>query len=279
MRPVFWFLFALSALGAGLARERLVDAELAGSGEKELLYLPNGKYLRAVSLGNAPVVADFVYLWAIQYYSDYEREDRYRYVQHVFGDVIGQLDPAFTDPYWIGALILTTEANDLDGGLKLLDTGFQRDPSAWLLPFLAGWECERFKQFDRAAAYFDRAAHAPGAPREMARLEAGMIAREGKLRDAIAEWKTVLHDPQNDDGARAIAERQIRTLTVRADLQDLDAAIAEFRQRTGRNPRALGEVVRAGVLGALPLDPDGKPYVYDPATATASSTAGRLLGP
>jgi tetratricopeptide (TPR) repeat protein len=275
---VAWLLLLAAVYGAALARGRLVAAGAEADGSKELLYLPNGTYLRAISLGHAPLVADVVYLWAIQYYSDYDREDRYRYIQHVFGDVIGELDPAYTDPYWLGALILTTEANDLEGGLGLLEKGFARNPRAWILLFLAGWECDRAGQYDRAATYFDRAARAPGAPHELFRLEAGMIARGGRLREAIAQWRTVLDDPRNDEAARAIASRQIRSLTVRADLQELEAAVAAFRERIGRAPGSLQDLVRAGIVPTLPLDPDGQEYVYDPQTERVSSPAERLLG-
>ncbi len=273
-----WLLLVAVALAAGSARARLAEIDTAGRGTKELLYLPNGKHLKAASLGHAPLVADFVYLWAIQYYSDYDLEDRYRYVEHVFGIVIPELDPAYIDPYWLGAIILTTEARDVVAGLRLLDEGFEKNPSAWILPFLAGWECDRIGRFDQAAAYFDRAAKAPGAPPALFRLKAGMTALSGNLREAIARWKDVLDDPRNDDGARAIATRQIRTLTVRADVQDLDAAVAAFRSRLGRSPRSLDELVRAGIVRAMPQDPDGHAYVYDPSSGAVSSTAGRVLG-
>jgi tetratricopeptide (TPR) repeat protein len=271
-------LLAVAAFGVGSARERLGEIDAAGRGAQDLLYMPNGKYLKAISLGHAPLLADFVYLWAIQYYSDYTKADRYRYVEHVFGDVIPELDPGYIDPYWLGAVILTTEARDEDAGLRLLDRGFEKNPSAWILPFLAGWECDRFRRFDRAAAYFDRAAKVPGAPPDLFRLKAGMTARNGNLREAIARWQDVLADPRNNDEARAIASRQIRTLTARADVQDLDAAIGVFRTRTGRPPRRLDELVQAGIVGALPQDPDGRPYTYDPLVGTVSSPASRVLG-
>jgi len=271
-------LLVAAALGAGTARARMAGLDAHGRGEKELLFMPNGKYLKAVSLGHATLVADIVYLWAIQYYSDYDREDRYRYVEHVFGDVIGELDPAYTDPCWLGAIILTTEAQDVDAGLRLLDKGFARNPGAWILPFLAGWECDRVKRFEQAAVYFDRAARVPGAPPEMFRLKAGMTARTGNLREAIARWEDVLADTRNDAGARAIAERQIRTLSVQADTQDLDAAVAAYRERTGHPPRRLEDLIHAGILKALPQDPDGRDYLYDPSTATVSSAASRVLG-
>jgi len=271
-------LLAVAVSGVVSARAHLVAIDLTGRGSKDLLYMPNGKYLKAVSLGHAPLVADFVYLWAIQYYSDYDRGDRYRYVEHVFGDVIAELDPGYIDPYWLGALILSTEAQDVEGGLRLLDRGFEKNPSAWILPFLAGWECDRVGQFDRAAAYFDKAARAPGAPPDLFRLKAGMTARTGNLREAIARWEDVLDDPRNDDGARAIATRQIRTLTVRADVQDLDGAIAVYRERNGRPPRGLEDLVRDGIMRTLPQDPDGAPYAYDASAGTVSSTAARMLG-
>jgi len=277
-RVVAVLLLVGAACGAGWARERLTDIDAAGHGAKDLLYMPNGKYLKAISLGHAPLLADFVYLWAIQYYSDYTQADRYRYVEHVFGDVIAELDPGYIDPYWLGALILTTEGKDEEAGLRLLDRGFEKNPSVWILPFLAGWECQRIGQFDRAAAYFDRAAKAPGAPPDLFRLKAGMTARTGNLREAIARWQDVLDDPRNNEEARAIAERQIRTLSVRADVQDLDAAIAAYRVKHGRPPRSLDELVRTGIVSALPSDPEGKPYAYDPSAGTVSSAASRVLG-
>jgi hypothetical protein len=271
-------LLAAAVSGAALARARLVEIEAPRAGTKELLYLPNGKYLRVASLGQAPVVADLVYFWAIQYYSDYDRADRYKYIEHVFGTVIPELDPRFVDPYWLGALILTTEANDHEGGLRLLDLGAEKNPGEWVFPFLAGWECDHAKEYDRAAGYFERAAGIPGAPAALVRLVAGMRARGGDLREAIAKWEEVLHDPRGDDASHAIAERQVRTLTVRADLKDLDAAVVAFRERHGAPPRRLEELVRGGLLPRLPLDPDGKPYHYDPATGTVSSDASRVLG-
>jgi len=277
-RAAAWLLLVAAALGAGSARARLVDFEASQRGKKELLYLPNGKYLRVISLGHAPLLADLVFLWAIQYYSDYELADRSRFVEHVFGDVIAELDPNYIDPYWLGAILLTTESKDLEGGLRLLDKGFANKPTAWILPYLAGWECDRVGQYERAAEYFDRAARAPGAPPDLFRLKAGMTARTGNLRDAIARWQDVLDDPRNDDAARAIATRQIRTLTVKADLQDLNTAIATFRAKAGRAPRDLDELVRSGIVGSIPLDPDGNRYVYDRSTASVSSPAGRVLG-
>jgi len=267
-----------SIAAAGWARvglERLV-AERAG--ERELLYLPNGRNLRLMSLGNAPLAADLVYLWAIQYSSNYGAPDRFRFVEHVFGTVISGLDPRYIDPYWLGSMILTVEAGDLEAGLRILDKGLRNNPEAWVLAYLAGFDCYRAKRYDRAAAYFDRAARVPGAPNAVLRMKAGMLAKEGDLESAIESWREVLRDPRGDAASRAIAERQLRDLTIRADLLTLDASIRAFRDRFGRPPRRLDELVARGLVASLPRDPDGHPYAYDPRTGSAWSAAGRVLG-
>lgn len=268
------------ALGAGAhaARGRLDALSAAPPEGRALLYLPNGRYLKAASLGHAPLVADFVYLWAIQFYSDYDRKDRFRYVEHIFGRVIPELDSRYLDPYWIGALILTVEARDLEGGLRILETGFRNNPQAWVLLYLAGWECSNAGQPARAAEYFGRAAAVPGAPAQLRRLQAGMEAKAGDLEEALATWRSLRDDPASDATTRGIADRQVRDLIVRGDVRALEGAVARFRERAGRVPRSLEELVARGVLSGLPLDPDGRPYAYDPRTGAVTSSAGRILG-
>ena len=39
--------------------------------EKVVSQDPNGKYLKAASLGQAPLIADAIYVWSIQFYSAY----------------------------------------------------------------------------------------------------------------------------------------------------------------------------------------------------------------
>lgn len=268
------------ALGSGahVARARLDALAATPPSGRPLLYLPNGRHLKAASLGHAPIVADLVYLWAIQFYSDYDRKDRFRYVEHIFGRVIPELDARYVDPYWIGALILTVEARDLEGGLRILETGFRNNPGQWVLLYLAGWECSNAGEPARAAEYFGRAAAVPGAPAQLRRLQAGMTAKAGALDEALSTWRGLRDDPASDATTREIADRQVRDLTVKLDVRALERAVEAFRLRAGRFPRSLQELVARGFLTGAPLDPDGRPYAYDPATGAVSSAAGRILG-
>lgn len=278
-RAGVWLLMLLAAATAvlsGSALERLGGERSAGA---QLLYLPNGQYLKLASLGQATLLADLAYIWAIQFYSDYEREDRFRYVQHVFGDVITELDPHYIDAYWLGALILIVEDRDLEGGLALLDAGFERNPDQWVLPYLAGWECSLAGRPAMAAAYFDRAAAVEGAPQSARRIQAAMTSRSGDLETALALWQEIYDDPQSDSSSVAIAERKIRELLVQIDLRDLRSAIERFRIENARYPDSLEQLHRRGYIRLVPRDPDGRDYSYDSRSGTvAAPGAGRVLG-
>ena len=248
------------------------------SSTDELLYLPDGQHLKFMSLGHETFLADMIYLWAIQYYSNYEREQRHRWVEHVFGNVITELDPRYIDAYWMGALILTIEVGDVDAGVGLLDKGASRNPDNWILPYLAAWECYHAKRYDEAAAYFQRASTRPGAPTAVRRMRAGLTAKSGDQRDALAMWRSIQEDPASDALSVKIARRKVRELQTRVDVQLLQDTVGRFRIDNGRWPLTLEELVRRSYLGHLPLDPDENAYLYDTRTGQVSSPTGLVLG-
>jgi hypothetical protein len=255
--------------------ERLVPAQRAAD---ELLYLPNGRHLKALSLGHASLLADLIYVWAIQYYSEYGSTDRFRYVQHVFGNVIAELDPHYIEAYWLGAMILTVEAHDLQGGLALLDLGIEHNPDQWILPYLAAWECQMASEPECAERYFARAAAVPGAPPIARRMHAALLARTGALEEARRLWIAILEDPASDDLSRAIARRKVHEVQARIDVDALRDAVAAFRNDNGRTPRDLAELKRRGYIRDVPIDPSGRPYMYDAQTGSVASAADRILG-
>ena len=281
MRAPRWIAAGLlaAALGGASLSARVLERLTPARGRAEqLLYLPNGRHLRVLSLGHAPLLADLIYVWAIQYYSEYDTADRFRYVRHVFGDVIAELDPHYIDAYWLGAMILIIEARDLEGGLSLLDLGIERNPDQWILPYLAAWECQMASRPECAKRYFERAAAVPGAPPITRRMHAALLARTGALEEALRLWLAVLEDPASDDLSRAIAKRKVSEVRAKIDVSALRQAIETFRIDNGRAPHDLAELRRRGYIREVPTDPSGQPYAYDAATARVTSAAGRVLG-
>lgn len=279
MRRALALLLVLASIAGATVSGRALERR---AGERDradrLLYLPNGKHLKLMSLGQAPLLADLIYIWAIQFYADYERRDRFRYVRHVFGEVITELDPHYIDAYWLGALILIVEARDLDGGLALLDQGIAANPGNWILPYLAAWECALARQPARAAAYFEDAAAVPGAPASVRRMRAAMVSRAGDLEGSLVLWREILEDPASDPTSLAIARRKIVELGVEVHLRDLREAVARFRDGNGRLPRTLAELADRGYLAEVPRHPSSEAYAYDPRTGDVAAPRARILG-
>jgi hypothetical protein len=151
-------------------------------------------------------------------------------------------------------------------------------PNAWILPYLAGWEAEGADRPLEAADYFERAAAIPDAPSFARRMGVGMLVRAGRFDDALRSWQEVLNDPASDEISRVIAARWIRILETRITVSSLEGSVQAFRERRGRLPRDLEELVAVGLISSVPADPDGHPYEYDPGSGRVSSPTARILG-
>jgi tetratricopeptide (TPR) repeat protein len=267
-------LFAAAGLAsAGAAAARRADESIA-----PLLYLPSGRYLKAASLGFDAILADVLYLWSIQYYSNYRIEDRYLYLERIYRDVITELDPRYIDPYLVGALIMTAEARQPEAALRLLDKGIEHNPGDWILPFEAGYVCyNEIKDYARAARYFEIALRSPDVHPAVRRFHAEMHNRAGDPRTSLREWASIW-ETSDDPYVRAVAWNHVHDLRVEVDITTLREAIARFVAARGRGPARLEDLVGGGLLGSLPADPEGGAYVYDPARGEVAYRGSRVLG-
>ncbi|MFQ5701354.1 MAG: hypothetical protein ACE5HU_05865 [Acidobacteriota bacterium] len=257
---------ALPVVTAAYSGARLKDIGSRAPSSAEVLYLPSGKYLKMISLGFSDVLADLIYIWSIQYYSNYDGDDRSQYLEHIYKNVISELDPHYIDPYLLGALIMALEQGDPEMALRLLDKGIAANPDEWILPFEAGFTCyDNLKDYARAARYFEKAMNDPNAPIPITRLRAEMYNKMGDKRSSLRYW-TQIHDTADNDYVRDISERHMHDLAIEVDLESLHKAVDAYKARHGIDPTGLEMLVREGLIERVPLDPDGKSYLYNPAT-------------
>ena len=261
---------ALILVGHGADR-RLESFDAAGGDRDHLLYLPSGPLLRVLSLGYNETLADLIFLWSIQYYGYYAGGVRYDYLVQIYERVITELDPRFRDAYLLGALILDVEARRPADAIRLLEKGTRRNPDDWLLPFEAGFIAySSLGDYAQAAGYFRRSMERPGAHPVVRRFHAEMFDRLGDPRTSLRHWGEILRTGESEY-VRRIAGRHVQDLTRAIQVQDLQAAVGAYRLRTGGPPGRLRELVDAGILLRVPLDPEGRPYLYDAATGTVSA--------
>lgn len=227
-----------------------------------LLYLPSGDYLKVSSLGFHHILADVIYLWSIQFYSNYQIEYRYDYLEHIYMKIIPELDPHYLDPFLIGALIMSAEAQDLQMALRLLDQGIELNPGKWILAYDAGMYCYGAKHYEKAAKYFEKALEASDAHPSIRRMYAAMFSKMGDKETSYRQWMEI-YETTEDEYAKNISEMHVHDLKIELDIEKINQAIQSFHQRKESFPHRLEDLVRQGFLDRLPVDPNGKDYLYD----------------
>lgn len=247
------------ALFAGLKLEldRIPRAEVPGA---SILYLPKGTFLQYMSFGNRTFMADLIYLWAIQYFSNTRVPDRFNHLEHVF-NIISELDPPYEDPYRIGSIIALYDARDLEKAYRILDLGLERNPENWIFPWLAGHYAQSGKDFETARSYYRKAMEIEGSPQILRRLYANAAAELDDHVTAYRHWLDI-YTSTEDERVKKIAFNHLYRSKAALDIEALTRAIAAYRQRFGINPPDLQELVNVGLIESLPTDLDGRQYVY-----------------
>lgn len=262
------FLVALLILSCGIFMSLKVKTDnisrkkIPGS---SIIYIPSGQYLKYATFGNSSLLADLIYIWAIQYYSDYTIPDMYEYLDHIFS-IINELDPSYLDPYDVGAVIAAYEAGDLDLALKILDRGLEKNPEQWLFPYLAGHYAQMInKDYRLAQEYYKKAMDIEGVPPIVRRLYANAIFKSMDYKRALQTWLEI-YETAKDERTKKIASNHLYNIKATIDIQNINEAIEKFKEKYGRNPMELSQLVRAGFLDSLPKDLDGEKYIYDSRT-------------
>jgi len=258
--PVLVLVLALAAsAGLKMGNDRIARRKIPGS---SIIYIPSGKYLKPMTFGHPSLVADIIFIWAIQYYGNPAIPGKFEHFTHIFS-IIADLDPRYIDPYEIGSLIALYDAKDLTLAIKILDMGLERNPDRWIFPFQAGHYALLAKDFDTAKIYFKKAMDIPGSPPIAKRLYGNAAYKTLDYQTAWATWKEV-YETASEDEIRKIASNHLYNIKSTVDIAALKNAVFDFRARFGRNPAALDELVRSGFLRAVPRDFDDKEYLYDP---------------
>lgn len=240
------------------AVDRIPRQKIPGA---SIIYIPSGKFLKYATLGYSSLAADLIYLWAIQYYSTYTVVDRFKNLEHIFS-IISELDPRYTDPYEVGALIAAYEARDLNLAYKILDLGLAKNPDQWLFPFEAGHYAQMAKDYETAKRYYEKAMRIPGAPEITKRLYAAAGFKAMDLKASWEMWREI-YDTAADERTRKIADNHLYQVKSAMDIAVIRAALDQFRARFHRWPAQLEELARVRLLVPVPRDFDGRDYLYD----------------
>lgn len=237
--------------------------------EKDELLLRSGRVLKKLSLGYDSLLADIYWTRAVQYYGG-KRRDRDPNFQLLAPllDLTTTLDPHLLVAYKFGAIFLAEPppkgAGRPDLAVKLIQRAIVNNPDDWRLwsdlGFIYYWD---MKDYRRASEAYLEGSRRPGA-RDWMRVMAAKIAEEGGSRRTSRFLWEQIYRSTRDPNIRRNAEEHLQSLKAEEDAESLEKLAAEFRQRFGRFPGSVRELVEAGMLPGPPVDPAGYPYVLTP---------------
>ena len=247
-------------------RTTLVRAE-------QLMYLPKGEYLRLATLGYRQLVADIIWLQAVQHIgARRDTAEGYSWTFHAV-DVLTDLDPTFVAPYQATGVLLGVLVGHHDEGIAILTKGMRHNPDAWQLPFLAGY-ISYYELCDASAGgkYLRMAAQAPGSPAYLPKLAARMTVESGDPAAAL-EFLDRFSRSVNDDRIReALRQRKMEIIQER-DLLELEDSVRRYYARYERFPSKLDDLVLRGLIHHIPSDPLGGHYEINFMTGAVSASS------
>jgi tetratricopeptide (TPR) repeat protein len=251
-----------SFLGLKTITDEIPRAHVPGA---SIIYIPSGKYLKHATFGYSSLAADLIYVWAIQYYSDYSIADRYDHLDHIFS-IIAELDPRYLDPYEMGAIIAVFEARDPYLAFKVLDRGLEKNPDQWIFPYQAGhYAASILKDYELARQYYKRTMEIQGAPDIAKRLFADASFKGMDYQTAWENWREI-YETTEDERIKKIASNHLYQVKSAMDIARIEEAIEKYREKFGRVPGNLDQLVRTGFLISVPKDQDDNDYIYNPET-------------
>ena len=275
MRRKLLVFMLIVSLGAAAYIQYKYDSRRGYFDDRQVFVtLPSGKTLRILSFGYQNLVADMLFIWAIQFYSNYYNTNMYDYLERVFA-TITDLTPRYKEPYIVGAWIMALEAKDAKMAVRLLEKGSKNMPEEWIFDYESGYYAYKdLKDYTLAEQLFTRAASKPSAPRLIERTRAHMVYMEDNLDYAYQLWRDIYNKAQ-DRFERSNAANHLNQIKYEMDKKYLEQRISQYKMTHGRYPHRLEDLQRAGLVKEIPKDFSGHDYIYDNNKGTV--TASKVL--
>lgn len=279
---------ALVLLAAGsVALQAARDARYGTlTDDARMMYLHSGEVAGRLALEYDALAADIYWIRAVLHYGGDRLHDpgaaRYELLYPLL-DLTTSLDPLFQIAYRFGSVFLAEPPpggpGRLDQAEALLKKGMAASPEKWQyahdLGFLYYWQAQ---DYETAASWFQHASGIPGAPEWLGPVAAGMLARGGDREQSRELLRRILQDADHDY-LRQVATRWLRQLDALDQMDRLDEMLAEYVRRAGRRPASWLELIRAGWLPGIPVDPEGHPYMLNTTWSTTRLSLESPLNP
>jgi hypothetical protein len=248
---------------------------------EDSLYITSGTALRRMAVGYSAIAADLYWIRAIQYYGGVKLrlqkegprpatttggEPQDYTLLYPLLDLTTSLDPGINIAYRFGAIFLAEPypggAGRPDLAIALLEKGLAARPDKWEymqdIGFVHYWWRH---DYPAAATWFDRASKVEGAPWFLRSLAATTLAEGGDRRSSRIMWEAI-RESADVEWLRNDAERRLLQLDA-ADFIDQVQADVDRARAAGVTATTWPELIRAGAVRGVPVDPSQTPLDID----------------
>lgn len=152
--------------------------------DTEVIYIPfNANYTRMVAPADPDFISSLLWMKTAYYFGlNALKSGGYEYLLGLM-DLVTDLSPKWDIPFLYAAILLPSEAGDVEGGLYMIDKGLINFPDSWELWFFKGYYLWKRDSDHRAASEaIKRASMIKGAPRYLASLSITVLADGDKKR-------------------------------------------------------------------------------------------------
>jgi hypothetical protein len=139
--------------------------------------------------------------------------------------------------------------------------GIRENPEAWRLWYHLGYiYFDELHDSKAASEAFLQGSEVPGALPWMKVMAAALAQHAGEAETARYLW-TQIYNSSADPDIRANAVKRLIALRVDQEVERLQAVAERYQRETRTVPESFLELVQAGYLPGLPVDPLGNPYL------------------
>lgn len=210
--------------------------------------------MRSTDLGLHSATAAFFWVGVIQRFAALSADRLNGLADHI--RIINALDPKFSYPYAFAALVLPA-GDHAQEAIPIAKAGIEHADPDWQIPYYLAVDYHIYlKDRKNAAIYMNIAAATPGAPANVKYVATTYGNRQDLRQQTRAIWVSIYENSRDE-----IAQQQANAHIKHIDILDfLEKAADVFKERTGRYPKTLDELVMQKILKAIPPDPLGLPY-------------------
>jgi tetratricopeptide (TPR) repeat protein len=262
---------AAAALGVAAAANLSLAAHLL-SRPYDVAYVPSGPGARVAALGHRTFLSDLYWLQTVQYVGEPKADRRGWEKLFPLVDLVTDLDPRHGYAYQSAGIVLSA-AGRLDESDRILEKGMEKGPPYWTFPYYLSFNHWFYRgDYEQGAHYARIAASTPGASPNISQLAVSLSSKSGTPEDAISMLEELRTTVQDEVTASRLDE-QMKLAILERDAQRLERAVEAFRATQRRDPFSLHELVVAGLVRAIPQDPFGGEYRWDPEERKVRSSA------